>query len=128
MFYIVVFENHLFFTLRWRLPYSEATSMVEISIGQIWVSRLVINMNNVPVINYSYPDSAHFPNLELLVTSFCNSIYISLFICIYANPHHLLFISMGIFLWDLEYALICHTYPYVVFKVWICTSRYAYPL
>jgi hypothetical protein len=69
-----------------------------------WSSGPVINMNNAPVSNYSYLDFAHFPNLELLVTGFWNSICVSLFIFIYANPHHSLFISMGVFFWDPGYA------------------------
>jgi hypothetical protein len=37
-------------------------------------------MYNALVSNYSNMESIHFPNLELLVTGFCNSICISLFI------------------------------------------------
>jgi hypothetical protein len=76
----------------------EGGDLVSTSVGRILLSGPVINMYNAPVSNYSSPDSIHFPNLELLVTGFCNSICISLFIFIYANPHHSLFISMGIFL------------------------------
>jgi hypothetical protein len=42
---------------------------VDTNVGQISLSVLVINMHNAPVSNYSYPDYAHFPYLELLVTS-----------------------------------------------------------
>ncbi len=82
----------------------EGGDLVSTSVGRILISGPVINMYNAPVSNYSSLDSIHFPNLELLVTSFCNSICISLFIFIYANPHHSLFISMGIFLLDPRHA------------------------
>jgi hypothetical protein len=76
----------------------EGGELVSTGVGRILVSGPVISMYNAPVSNHSSLDSIHFPNLELLVTGFCNSICISLFMFIYANPHHSLFISMGIFL------------------------------
>lgn len=69
-------------------PNSSLMRFSTIGIHQCWldiIKRLVINMHNAMVNNYSYSNSTHFPYLELLATSLNKSFHISLFIYLYAN-------------------------------------------
>lgn len=69
-------------------PNSSLLRFPTIGIYQCWldiVKRLVINMHNAMVSNYSDSNFAHFLYLELLVISLSKSFHISLFMYLYAN-------------------------------------------